>query len=66
MAWVTSSLCKMLEENDITKKILEGFTIIGDNAYVKTMYMATPLKGVRSGYEDGYNFYLSQLRITIE
>ena len=28
--------------------------------------MATPLKGIRSGYEDRYNFYLSQLRITIE
>ena len=28
--------------------------------------MATPLKGMRSGYEDAYNFYLSQLRITIE
>ena len=30
------------------------------------MYIAIPLKGVRSGYEDAYNFYLSQLRITIE
>ena len=28
--------------------------------------MATPLKRMRSGYEDGYNVYLSQLRITIK
>lgn len=66
MAWVTSSLCKMLDENSVTKKILVGFTIIGDNAYVKKMYMATPLKGMRCGFEDAYNFYLSQCRILIE
>ena len=66
MAWVTSSLCRALEENAITKLIIDGFTFVGDNAYVKKMYMATPLKGMRSGYEDAYNFYLSQLRITIE
>ena len=28
--------------------------------------MATPFKGYLGGYEDGYNFYLSQLGITIE
>ena len=66
MAWTTSSLCILLEDNTVAKKIIEGFTIIGDNAYVKKMYMAVPLKGVRSGYEDACNFYLSQLRITIE
>ena len=66
MAWVTSSLYRALETNSITKLILDGYTFVGDNAYVKTMFMATPLKGMRSSYEDGYNFYHSQLRITIE
>jgi hypothetical protein len=66
MAWVTSALCRSLEDNPLTKKIRTGFTFVGDNAYVKKMFMAVPLKGVRGGYEDAYNFYLSQLRITIE
>ncbi|KAL7540732.1 hypothetical protein ACHAWF_006765 [Thalassiosira exigua] len=44
MAWTTSALCRMLEENEVTRKIIEGFTIIGNCAYVKKMYMATPLK----------------------
>ena len=66
LAWVTSSLCMMLEEGTGTVVIKPGFTLVGDNAYVKKPYMATPLKGIRAGYEDGYNFYLSQLRITIE
>ena len=57
---------RALEDNAVTKKIIDGFTIIGDNAYVKKAFMATPLKGIRGGYEDAYNFYLSQLRITIE
>ena len=66
MASVTLSLCRCLEDNAVTKKILEGFTIIGDNAYVQKFYMAIPLKGLQTGWKDGYNFYLSQLRITIE
>ncbi|KAL7535942.1 hypothetical protein ACHAWF_005314 [Thalassiosira exigua] len=66
MAFVTSALCIALESNAHTKKILDGFTFVGDNAYVKKPYMAVPLKGVQKGYRDAYNFYLSQLRITIE
>ena len=66
MAWVTSCLHKLLVENSVSKKIIDGFTFVGDNAYVKKHFMATPLKGVRGRYEDVYNFYLSQLRITIE
>ncbi|KAL7549984.1 hypothetical protein ACHAWF_013242 [Thalassiosira exigua] len=66
MAFCTSALYFALEANDTTKKILKGFTFVGDNAYVKKMYMAVPFKGIRSGSEDAYNFYLSQLRITIE
>ena len=28
--------------------------------------MSVPLKGIVSEYDDAYNFYVSQLRITIE
>ncbi|KAL7553170.1 hypothetical protein ACHAWF_016415 [Thalassiosira exigua] len=49
-----------------TQKNLKGFTFIGDNAYVKKLYMAVPLKGVQKGYNEAYNFYLSKIRITIE
>lgn len=44
-----------------------GLHIIGDNAYVNTISMATPYPNVKSGSKDAYNFYLSpQLRIKIE
>ena len=66
MAWVTSSLCQKLEDNALTMILLKGMTIVGDNAYVKKLYMATPLKGQQSGHRDAYNFYCSQIRITIE
>ena len=66
MAWVTSALCVALENNAITQKILEGFTFIGDNAYVKKPYMATPIKGVHGGHLDAYNYYVTQLRVFIE
>jgi len=66
MAWVTTSLNLSLENNIDTNIILDGYTLVGDCAYVKSPFMATPLKGRRSGHEDAYNFYLSQLRITIE
>ena len=66
MAWVTSNLCSALENNAVTKIILPGYTLIGDNAYVKKPYMSVPLKGYQTGYNDAYNFYHSQLRINIE
>lgn len=40
--------------------------IFGDNAYVSTDFMVTPYKNVRAGPKDDFNFYHSQLRITIE
>jgi hypothetical protein len=64
MAWVTSSLNIELENN--VGKFIEGGTLVGDCAYVKKLFMATPLKGMQGGHEDACNFYLSQLRITIE
>jgi hypothetical protein len=62
---MTSNLCQDLELN-LSNKLLPGMTLVGDNAYIKKKYMAVPLKGQQMGYKDAYNFYLSQLRITIE
>jgi hypothetical protein len=64
MAWVTSSLAMELEDD--MGMLLKGGTLVGDCAYVKKLFMATLLKGYLGGYGDAYNFYLSQLRITIE
>jgi hypothetical protein len=41
-------------------------TLIDDNVYVISMTMAVPFKGGISEVENGYTFYQSQLRITIE
>ena len=43
-----------------------GCTLVGDNAFVKTHWMAVPFPGIVESPEDDYNFFLSQLRITIE
>ncbi len=64
IAWVTSSLAIELA-NDV-EKLIERGTLVEDCAYMKKLYMATPLKGFLGGHEDAYNFYLSQLRIMIE
>jgi hypothetical protein len=66
MAWVTSRLNIELEDNDNTKKIVDRLVLVGDCAYVTNGFMATPLKGIQGGSKDAYNFYLLQLRITIE
>ena len=67
MAWITSSLCKKLDDSyQLPRMIKEGKTILGDNAYIKTEYMSTPYKYDVTPERDGYNFYQSQLRITIE
>jgi hypothetical protein len=52
--------------NGVTKLLANGMTLVGDNVYVKKMYMAIPLRGQQSGWKDGYNFSISQIRITIE
>ena len=64
MAWMTSDLCGRLEDGD--SLLLDGKCIVGDNAYVKKNYMSVPHKGIVSQYDDAYNFYVSQLRISIE
>jgi hypothetical protein len=68
LAWITSGLCMEIEMSMRTAfpKIAEGYTLIGDNAYVKTKYMTVPIKAAKTEVEDSYNFYQSQLRITIE
>ena len=38
--------------------LLEGMTLVGDNAYVKTLHMSVPIKGKTEGFDDTYNFYL--------
>jgi hypothetical protein len=43
-----------------------GLAIFGDNAYENTSYMVTPYKGVTGGPRDAFNFFQSQLRITVE
>jgi hypothetical protein len=44
-----------------------GYSIVGDSAYVKSLYMSVPFKGVgNNDVLDAYNFYQSQLKITIE
>jgi DDE superfamily endonuclease len=44
-----------------------GLCLFGDNAYLNSVYMATPYSGVSGGgSKDAYNFYHSQLRINIE
>ena len=66
ISWCTSELCKNLDKL-WSQMISQGCTLIGDSAYVKKPYMAVPIKkGNLSSYEDGYNYYLSQLRVTIE
>lgn len=62
LAFSTSSIIAKLDEPGF---LAEGLCLFGDNAYVNTKYMATPFKGAR-GTEDDYNFYHSQLRITVE
>ena len=66
LAWTSSGVGSKLQEDDCSI-VLPGYCIAGDNAFVENMSMATPIPGVHiSEIEDAHNFYLSQLRITIE
>ena len=65
LSFTSSLLPRMLENGEI--QIRPGYTLIGDNAFVKKFYMAVPFHGDnKSRLQDSYNFYLSQLRINIE
>jgi DDE superfamily endonuclease len=63
LAFSSSPLYCKLEMNGFMKP---GLCLFGDNAYVNTLYMATPYKSVKEGVKDAYNFFHSNCRITIE
>lgn len=66
LAWVSSEVGRELETDD-SNLVLPDHSIAGDNAFVENMTMSTPVPGFHvTEIEDAYNFYLSQLRITIE
>ncbi len=63
------------EQTDFYKRLEAGLLhpglcIFGDAAYVNAPYMCVPFRNVQAedgdGSKDSYNFYQSQLRITIE
>ena len=65
-AFVTSQLGIDLMDPD-QEIVAEDHTMVGDNAFVETPTMAISLPGkFLSQHQDAYNFYLSQVRITIE
>jgi hypothetical protein len=63
LSFCSSPLFCKLEKAEFMKP---GLCIFGDNAYVNTLYMATPYKSVKDGSKDAYNFFHSNCRITIE
>ena len=62
--WLESPVRKLIEKTP--GFLCPGLVIYGDNAYVNTMTTVSPFKAVSSGPKDAFNFYHSQLRITIE
>jgi len=63
LAFSHSSLFHKLERKGF---LAPGLALFGDNAYVNCQYMVTPYKAAKSGSKDNYNFYQSQVRISIE
>ena len=61
LAFAQSPLNRRIQEG----LLADGKYLFGDNAYVNTMYMATPYKKGNS-LQDNYNYFHSQLRITVE
>lgn len=67
VGWSSSDVGKELTEDEDSNLVLPGHAIAGDGAFVENMTMATPIPGTNlSTVEDAYNFYLSQIRITVE
>jgi hypothetical protein len=58
LAFEASDLCKRLEGG----LLCSGLVIFGDNAYLNSLFTATPYPNVSSGSKDNYNFYHSQVR----
>jgi hypothetical protein len=63
LGFCTSHLKNRIEEPDF---LSEGLCLFGDLAYVNNEYMVTPFKGATCGIQDDFNFYQSQLWITVE
>jgi DDE superfamily endonuclease len=63
LSFMTSPLHICLEQPNYLHPSL---CLFGDNAYVNTNYMVTPFKNVSDGPKDAFNYYQSQLRISIE
>jgi hypothetical protein len=61
LAFEGMSLYHQLENGLLDK----GLCLFGDNAYLNSVYMATPYTSA-SGSRDNYTFFHSQLRICIE
>lgn len=63
LAFTTSRFHKLIETEGF---LAPGLCIFGDSAYVNNGYFVTPFKNVRSGPRDDFNFFQSQVRITVE
>jgi DDE superfamily endonuclease len=63
LSFMTSPLRTRLEQSNY---LHPGLRLFGDNAYVNTNYMVTPFNNVSDGLKDAFNYYQSQLRISIE
>jgi hypothetical protein len=40
--------------------------LFGDNAYINSLFLATPYPNAFTGYKDAYNFFHSQLCVRVE
>ncbi len=63
--------CLAFENSELYKRLQKGLldddlVLFGDNAYINSIFMATPYPNTSGGSKDNYNFYHSQLRIRIE
>ena len=66
LAWISSDIGRKLMAGE-SGIVVPGHTIISDHAFVENETMSAPIPvKFKSDCHDGYNFYLSQLRITIE
>ena len=59
LAFEGMALYQKLEEG----LLAPGLCLFGDNAYINSLFMATPFPGASGGSKDAYNFYHSQVRI---
>ena len=62
LAFENSKVYKLLEQGILAP----GLCLFGNNAYLNTIYMATPYPNTSGGPKDNYNFFHSQMRIRIE